>query len=263
VGESVSAVSEDRQVRIAQLASMKEHLADMSLLTGREVSRYELLPLNRTLEIKGLIPSAMRANKRIFEVSFSELTSARLHHYVNQLAAVAARSVYLWTHLSYTCGLLELPSLTNIKLDFAFNAMPSGIFTVMTSDLKEAVTFDRYEEDHREIVQVIAEGEIWPTIRHFGLVKAPSVPRLVPKPDETLLAGKDLDSRYRIDQLTRMYFQKIAETDDRSFQLFKDPEDGRLWERHFPEGAGHGGGPPRLRTIDAQEALERYGWSEE
>jgi hypothetical protein len=41
--------------------------------------------------------------------------------------------------------------------------------------------------------------------------------------------------------------------------LFQDPEDGRYWERTYPEGELQGGGPPRLQCISAEEAKQKYG----
>jgi hypothetical protein len=41
--------------------------------------------------------------------------------------------------------------------------------------------------------------------------------------------------------------------------LYRDPADGRLWERTYPNGETQGGGPPRLRNITAVEAREKYG----
>lgn len=40
--------------------------------------------------------------------------------------------------------------------------------------------------------------------------------------------------------------------------LFRDPEDGRFWERTYPEGHMHGGGPPRLTCISPEEARAKY-----
>jgi Immunity protein 27 len=42
--------------------------------------------------------------------------------------------------------------------------------------------------------------------------------------------------------------------------LFEDPSDGRLWERTYPHGEMHGGGPPALRVITQAEAREKYKW---
>jgi hypothetical protein len=43
--------------------------------------------------------------------------------------------------------------------------------------------------------------------------------------------------------------------------LFEDPDDGRLWERTYPQGEMHGGGPPALRVISVDEARAKYDFS--
>jgi hypothetical protein len=41
--------------------------------------------------------------------------------------------------------------------------------------------------------------------------------------------------------------------------LFRDPRDGRLWERTYPHGEWHGGGPPQLQVISSEAAASKYG----
>src|SRR4029453_14471605 len=41
--------------------------------------------------------------------------------------------------------------------------------------------------------------------------------------------------------------------------LFRDPVDGRSWERTYPKSEMHGGGPPRLRIIPAEQTRAKYG----
>jgi hypothetical protein len=40
--------------------------------------------------------------------------------------------------------------------------------------------------------------------------------------------------------------------------LFRDPADGRLWERTYPHGELQGGGPPQLKLISLEEAKHKY-----
>jgi hypothetical protein len=40
---------------------------------------------------------------------------------------------------------------------------------------------------------------------------------------------------------------------------YEDPTDGRIWEKTYPQGAMHGGGPPRLRVLTADDFQRRYG----
>jgi hypothetical protein len=41
--------------------------------------------------------------------------------------------------------------------------------------------------------------------------------------------------------------------------LYKDPNDGRYWERTYPNSGMHGGGPLELRCMTAEEAAQKYG----
>jgi len=65
----------------------------------------------------------------------------------------------------------------------------------------------------------------------------------------------------RIQQLCTKFLVKIAEDPASSgwITLFRDPADGRLWERTYPQSDMHGGGPPSLICISEAEALARYG----
>jgi hypothetical protein len=40
--------------------------------------------------------------------------------------------------------------------------------------------------------------------------------------------------------------------------FYRDPRDDRLWERYYPQGEMHGGGPPALRCISEHEAKANY-----
>lgn len=40
--------------------------------------------------------------------------------------------------------------------------------------------------------------------------------------------------------------------------LYRDKNDGRLWEKFFPESELHGGGPPTLRFISETDAHRKY-----
>ena len=55
--------------------------------------------------------------------------------------------------------------------------------------------------------------------------------------------------------LTQLAFSKLYGAWE---TLFRDPNDGRLWERTYPRGELHGGGPPRLAIISIEEAMRKY-----
>jgi hypothetical protein len=62
----------------------------------------------------------------------------------------------------------------------------------------------------------------------------------------------------RIDWLAQHHLQKIASSTSGWETLYRDPNDGRLWERTYPQSEAHGGGPPRLSTFAADAAEKKY-----
>jgi hypothetical protein len=42
-------------------------------------------------------------------------------------------------------------------------------------------------------------------------------------------------------------------------ELYRDPDDSRLWELTWPQSETHGGGPPRLICIPVDAARAKYG----
>ncbi len=90
------------------------------------------------------------------------------------------------------------------------------------------------------------------------------------RPDEVELVGKWIfDGKVsradavadRIKHLTERVLQKVAVSKDYGAweTLYRDPADGRLWERTYPQGHMHGGGPPRLAVISPEDARKKYG----
>lgn len=87
-------------------------------------------------------------------------------------------------------------------------------------------------------------------------------------PTESLLTGTWLmhDGRIiaddvckRIDWLVRMHLHELGRDASGWDTLYRDPVDERLWELVFPRSDAHGGGPPELRYLPAEQAREKYG----
>jgi Immunity protein 27 len=64
----------------------------------------------------------------------------------------------------------------------------------------------------------------------------------------------------RIDWLTTMHLRKLAvsSTCGGWETLFQDPDDGRYWERTYPQGEMQGGGPAKLGVLSPDEARAKY-----
>jgi hypothetical protein len=61
----------------------------------------------------------------------------------------------------------------------------------------------------------------------------------------------------RIEWLIRHRLERVAVGAHGWEVLFRDPRDGRFWERTFPQGEMHGGGPPRLTLVTQDEVREK------
>jgi hypothetical protein len=90
-----------------------------------------------------------------------------------------------------------------------------------------------------------------------------------PQPLETDLLGKWIFENgkmrgdatcERIEWLTKYHLLKVAKSREWGDweSLFQDPDDGRFWERTFPQSHMQGGGPPRLRAMSSEEAHSKY-----
>lgn len=63
----------------------------------------------------------------------------------------------------------------------------------------------------------------------------------------------------RIETLRDSYLVELAHGTSGWNTLYRDPEDGRLWELSYPQGELHGGGPPQLALLAVRQAVHRYG----
>lgn len=89
------------------------------------------------------------------------------------------------------------------------------------------------------------------------------------QPNETILTGKWLvqDGQTRRDTISERIqwlishqLQKVADSPQWGAweTLYRDPDDGRYWERTYPRGEMQGGGPPQLKCLTAEEAVQKY-----
>ena len=89
------------------------------------------------------------------------------------------------------------------------------------------------------------------------------------RPDEHELIGSwiEIDGQVRGDRqcqrihsLTQEALTFVAHSPESAGweTLFVDPTDGRYWERSYPHGDMHGGGPPVLRHLPSDVAQRKY-----
>ncbi len=79
------------------------------------------------------------------------------------------------------------------------------------------------------------------------------------RPEETRLIGSTDETFERIHELVDHHLKRLGIADGGWSALYRDPDDGRLWEFTYPESYKHGGGPPALFQLNEAEAQEKYG----
>jgi hypothetical protein len=87
------------------------------------------------------------------------------------------------------------------------------------------------------------------------------------EPSEAILTGKWItqDGKMiedttckRIHDLTTSYLHKITHDASGWETLYRDPADGRFWEKTYPQSHMHGGGPLQLQCLTIEEARKKY-----
>jgi hypothetical protein len=63
----------------------------------------------------------------------------------------------------------------------------------------------------------------------------------------------------RIHELVTSHLKELGRDESGWDALYRDPDDGRLWELTHPRSDAHGGGPPQLRVLNEAEARTKYG----
>ena len=63
----------------------------------------------------------------------------------------------------------------------------------------------------------------------------------------------------RIEWLISHHLIQLGSDSSGWSELYRDPDDGRLWELTWPQSEMHGGGPPRLTCLTIDAASGKYG----
>jgi hypothetical protein len=94
-------------------------------------------------------------------------------------------------------------------------------------------------------------------------------PHDAPLPREDMLVGRWVQTAAgivgdeackRIESLIEHCLEPVAEHPEEAGwrTLYRDPRDGQLWERTYPQSHMHGGGPPSLSRIAAEQAKAEF-----
>lgn len=124
----------DRNLEIRRLTLLPAYLAELRVLTGRNVAADELLSAQETLLLRAMLKQIPKNQCTHACFAFGARTSSSFTMMIERLIALNATPVVLWLEKSNDCGPLGLQSLRDINFSFPFDAIPDGIFVVATTD---------------------------------------------------------------------------------------------------------------------------------
>lgn len=148
--------------RLRQNLYKKQHLEDLGALLGRVVLQEELGSLEHVNTMREASQKFIDLPVTKREILFSERRMDRFRKFIERLSEANPAPIYVWTEHTIDCGLLLVPSLSDIRFDLDFSINTNGVFVFTTSDLYDRLLLDFSLSDTNEHrLQVETQGEHW------------------------------------------------------------------------------------------------------
>lgn len=151
-----------RKELIALKVNLPTYLRELSMLFGRPVVEDDLLSLDETRALQERSRQQKREPVWRVEVPFTERRSKRFNALVSSLRDLNPSPVHVWIDRVDVCGVPRAVRLKDLRFDFEFSALSSGIVTVSTADLADDMVLDfSRDEQGSEVLQIEVSGPRW------------------------------------------------------------------------------------------------------
>jgi hypothetical protein len=150
-----------RQNDIRRLAVLPTYLAELAILTGREVSAEELLTEQETSVLRDEIMGIPRGKIVRAAIPFEGRTSEAFAAILEELRVLNPSPVVLWPPKANDCGVLLVPSLKHINFAFPFDVNPEGILVIATKDGCDRMVLEFSDEDDGRSLEIELHGKHW------------------------------------------------------------------------------------------------------
>jgi hypothetical protein len=159
-------ISTSLSARLRQNLYMKQHLELMTTLIGRAVLKEDLGSLEQAEAMREVSQGFINQPVTTCDVPFADKKSDRFKRFIHKLQSANSSAIYLWTEHSYDCGLLLIPSLSEIKFDFDFAIDRNGMLTCMTNDFCDRLTLDFSIINDVQMLTIETQGKHWVQINY-------------------------------------------------------------------------------------------------
>ena len=147
------------------LMFVSSYLSELETLTGRNISREDLLPL-KELEVvreQSKVIDEMPLSR--FELDFADKESTRFSDFIVKLHESCNKPFFIWTEKSNTCGLYQIDNLLQLDLGFPFEINPEGIIQVIAVDFSNLIVFDfSLESPTKKLLEIETQGTEWAAV---------------------------------------------------------------------------------------------------
>lgn len=129
-------------------------------MLGRTVLAGDLTSLEETDRLRELASRVERSPSWKLKVGFEERTGQRFCKMLEHFG-VCQSEVHLWTKLSNHCGLMPPVSLSEIRFDFEFGAVPDGVIVVLGVDYQHSLLLEFSADGGERYLEMEIEGSRW------------------------------------------------------------------------------------------------------
>jgi hypothetical protein len=140
-------------------------LAELAQLSKKPPTENALSSLDAIAVVRQASLHLKDKPRRRFTIKFEERLTERFTTYVERLYRNNPSPVYIWTHLSNSCGLYEIPSILDFNFGFSYDVNRDGIIALLTKDVADKMTLDFSEGSlGTRVLEVEVAGDNWPLV---------------------------------------------------------------------------------------------------
>lgn len=153
---------EQKKRRLYGKQHLYKYIKELNALTNIDVCNENLFSIVETDKIVSGIKEHLYKSSNTFSKSkilFSDKESLLI--LIGHIINLKNDEVYISTEFSLDCGLLKLASLNDFNVNFDYEKVTSGLFSITLKDFSNSLLFDFYEEDYEYYLEIESYGKDW------------------------------------------------------------------------------------------------------
>lgn len=146
--------------------SLVLYLDEVRKLSSEPASEDALTSLEELTSLREAVKRLASCPRKKFQIPFEEKTGERFRAFAKRLTELNSSPIYIWTDAANRCGLFQVSSLSQLKLDFPYDINPQGIVVLLARDVRDRMIWDFSEDGATKVLEVELIGETWPQAQY-------------------------------------------------------------------------------------------------